>query len=486
MIFLMVRVRFAPSPTGFLHIGGLRTALYNFLYARKHSGTFILRIEDTDTARTVPGGADNIIRTLHTMGLDFDEGPVFQSTRLDIYQRYADELVASGNAYRCFCTTEELEAMREDQKRHGQQTRYDGRCRLTQGTRQGSHVVRLKAPLHGFTTVNDIIHGNLSFPNTTARPVASTDEQSISPYDVVLLKSGGYPTYHLASVVDDHDMNISHVIRGDEWLPSTPVHVLLYQAFGWKPPAFAHLPLLLNADRSKLSKRQMDVSVEDYLLKGYLPEALLNFVALLGWNPTADREVYTIHELIRSFDLARVNKSGSVINLEKLDWLNGEYIKKMPSDDLVRRARPFLERAGVDVAAVPPQTLQNMVALERERIRKLDELPDAILFMITAPTTYAADLLIWKKSDRTTARARLGALHVFLKTEFIGLWSSLALEEGIKAWMTRFGYGAGETLWPLRVALSGREASPGPFEIAAVIGKDETLIRLHHAIQKLS
>lgn len=422
----MVRVRYAPSPTGFLHLGGLRTALYNFLFARHEGGKFLLRIEDTDQARLVPGATESLLNTLHLFDLDSDERPVVQSERLSIYKKYADELVTAGYAYR------------------------DG------------DAIRLRVPKEGSTGFDDIIHGTTSFENK------SIDES-------VLLKSDGYPTYHLANVVDDHEMKITHVIRGDEWIPSTPKHILLYRAFGWEPPQFAHLPLILNPDRSKLSKRQGDVAVEDYLKKGYIPEALINFVALLGWNPRADQEVYSLDELIAGFDHKKINKSGAVANFEKLDWLNREHLRRLPVEEVVRRASAWVPSFEGITKAIPS---------ELERIHRLDELPDAVAFYLTDDLAYDPKLLIWKKSDAATARARLQRMEKFF-IMYSGPFDAHALEEALKTLIADEKLGAGETFWPLRVALSGRAASPSPFEIAAVLGKEKTLARINKAYEQL-
>jgi len=327
-----VRVRFAPSPTGLVHIGSLRTALYNYLFARKNNGTCILRIEDTDRARFVEGAIENLFDTMGWAGISFDEsineesefGPYKQSGRLEIYKKHIQQLLDEGNAYPCFATAEELEKMREDQIAAGQDPKYDGRFRdypkekAKERMAKEPYVIRMRVPQDGETIINDIVRGEVVFKNEVL------DDQVIS-------KSDGFPTYHLANVVDDHLMKISHVIRGEEWLPSTPKHVLLYNFFGWELPQFAHLPLLLNADRSKLSKRQGDVAVEDYRKKGFLPQALVNFVALLGWNPSdgTDQEIFSMDELIDSFSLEKVNKAGAVFDVSKLEWMNGTYIRKI-------------------------------------------------------------------------------------------------------------------------------------------------------------
>ncbi|MCG8333964.1 MAG: glutamate--tRNA ligase, partial [Proteobacteria bacterium] len=369
-----IRVRFAPSPTGFLHVGGLRTALFNFLFAANTGGKTILRIEDTDQNRKVEGAVENLIESLNWAGIKFDEGPhaegefgpYVQSQRLDIYKKHADQLVEQKHAYPCFCTEEDLTEMREKQIAAKQDPRYDGRClKLTDAEvrekldANAPHVIRLKIDRsRSSILIDDLIRGDVSF---------GTDQID----DQVLMKSDGYPTYHLANVVDDHLMNITHVIRGEEWLPSTPKHVQLYEYFGWEPPKFAHLPLLLNTDRSKLSKRQGDVATEDYRNKGFLSEALINFVALLGWNTSDDQEIFTLDELKEKFSLDRVGKAGAVFDVEKLRWMNQQYIKQIPNEELLATLKPFLP----EVAANSDQDkLEKILQIIRDY---LVVLPDA-------------------------------------------------------------------------------------------------------------
>lgn len=494
-----VRVRFAPSPTGFLHIGGLRTALYNYLFARKNGGDFILRIEDTDRERSVEGGIENIISTLRNCGLEYDEGPevggkfgpYIQSERLKIYQTYAKELLEKGAAYYCFCTREELEKEREKQAKAGLPTKYSGKClklnkkeiekKLKDGT---AHVARLKVPEKGNTIFEDIIYGKIEVKNS------SIDHQ-------VLIKSDNFPTYHLANVIDDHLMKITNVIRGEEWLPSTPKHILLYAAFGWELPKFAHLPLLLNSDRSKLSKRQGDMAVEDYLKKGYLPEALLNFVALLGWNPSGEHEIYSIKELTKSFDLKSVNKAGAVFNLEKLDWMNGEYIRKKVLSELTELCLPYFINAGFlekerkslkikeTGERISKGWLKKIIALEQERMKKLGEAPLLSSFFFEESLNYPADSLVWKKSDKKETKKILEKLSEFLVSLPAKKFNKKNLEEDIKKWLEKEGIGTGNALWPMRTALSGLTASPPPFDIAEILGKEKTLKRLNEAAQKL-
>lgn len=465
---LKVRVRFAPSPTGFLHIGSLRTALYDYLFAKKYGGEFILRIEDTDRTRLVEGGMESITRTLEWAGIKWDEGPYAQSERLDIYKKYAEQLLKNGSAYACTCSPERLEQVRQEQIARKEMPRYDRKCRYTEigsPLQQRSnlpHVIRLKIPEQGSTTFRDIIRGEVAFEN------ALIDDQ-------VLLKSDGFPTYHLANVVDDHLMKITHVIRGEEWLSSTPKHVLLYKAFKWRLPQFAHLPLLLNADHSKLSKRQGDVAVEDYIKKGYLPEALLNFVALLGFNPRADKELYTVDELIGEFDLTKVNKAGAVVNFEKLDWMNGQYIRQKSLDELVELALPYLGVENRELA-------KKILALERERLKKLSDLKEATEFFFVEQPRYEPGVLVWKKMAKKDVANNLEGLREFLQ-QYSSAWEASTLEAQIKAWITKTGRGVGETLWPMRVALSGRAASPPPFEITEILGKARTLARLEYAIK---
>jgi glutamyl-tRNA synthetase len=490
-----------------MHVGNFRSALYNYLYARKNQGVFFLRIEDTDRTRLVEGGVENIIRTLAAMGLTYDEGPFLtqdgrleqrgavgpyiQSERLDIYRAHAGRLLEQGDAYRCFCTQERLERLRKEQEAARLPPGYDRYCRdldpqeAAKHEKSGEpHVVRFKMPREGETEFHDMVRGPVTFRN-------------VLQDDYVLLKSDGYPTYHLANVVDDHLMGTTHVIRGEEWLPSTPKHVLLYKAFGWTPPQFAHLPLLLNPDRSKLSKRQGDVAVEEYLDNGYLPEALANFVALLGWNPSGEREVYGLDELIEAFDVKDVNSAGAVFNREKLDWLNGKYLRALPPEKLAARAAPFFVRAGLLhgagdgwKVASSGETLSaaefgRLLSLERERVKTLGELPDATAFLLDDRLDYPAERLSWKDQPAGEVFARLEGMRECLGDIPEEAFTLKDLEDRVKAFIVEKGWGNGDTLWPLRVALSGREKSPSPFEIMAVLGKMRTIRRVENALDRL-
>ncbi|MFA6228102.1 MAG: glutamate--tRNA ligase [Patescibacteria group bacterium] len=487
-----IRTRFAPSPTGYVHLGSLRSALYEYLFAKQNGGTFFLRIEDTDQSREVSGAVENLLKVLKWAGIEPDEGvlldsagkpaekgkfgPYTQSKRLDLYQKYARELVDQGYAYHCFCTPERLEKLRREQEELKRPTRYDGQCkklsateikdRLAQGEK---HVIRMKMPEDKEVEFNDLVRGKVKI---------NTKELD----DQVLLKADGFPTYHLAHVVDDHLMESTHIIRAEEWLPSTPKHIILFECFGWTAPAYAHLPLILNKDRSKLSKRQGDVAVEDYMKAGYLPEALINYVALLGWNPGTEQEIFSLDELIKQFSLAKVHKAGAIFDQQKLDWLNGEYIKKLPNTKFVQLARPYLEK---NIGALPEGLeIEKILAIEQERISKLSEAGEGIKFLFTDKLEYRPELLIWKKSDQQTTLKNLSLTAEEL--ERLTDWSKNNLEKSLLAWIKKSGLTNGEVLWPLRAALTGQEKSPTPFEIAEILGKEKTLKRINEAIKKLS
>jgi glutamyl-tRNA synthetase len=525
----MVRVRFAPSPTGFLHIGGLRTCLFNYLFAKKNKGKFILRIEDTDRERYVEGATENLIRTLHRVGLKYDEGPVLielskisnsvqikdkgkygpyiQSRRLHIYQNLAQKLIDEGYAYYCFCTPEELEKMRQEQIAKKIAPHYDERCRklsqaeINQKLRSGCpYVIRLKVPEVGTIKFKDLIRGEIEFD------LSKIDDQ-------VLVKSDGWPTYHLANVIDDHLMNITHVIRGEEWLPSMPKHLLIYQAFGWQPPQFAHLPLLLNPDRSKLSKRQGDIAVEEYLAKGYLPEALLNFIALLGWSPDTNQEIFTLKELIKQFSIEKIQKAGAIFNREKLDWINGYYIRKMNINNLTQLCIPYLVQAGLieplknqkstrSSDRVPRSNdrikyqiiktkeivefkwLKKIVALEQERLKRLDEIREKTQYFFADQIEYNPTILIWRKMTNETVKDNLNLVKQELEKLPKNKFTTKNIQNKLN--LLAKNYGTGEIFWPFRVALTGLEASPPPAEIAEILGKEKTLKRIENAINKIN
>lgn len=489
-----IKVRFAPSPTGFLHIGGLRTALYNWLFTKKHNATFLLRIEDTDQARTVKGGEVDILNSLKWAGIEPDEGvyinngnisqkgndgPYRQSERLDIYKRHVDQLIATDKAYYCFCTSDRLTSMREEQAKNKQTPRYDKTCRkLNKDEIQNKLeskipcVVRLKVPEEGRVEFDDEVYGHISF---MAKEID----------DAVLLKSDNFPTYHLANVVDDHLMEITHVIRGEEWMPSVPKHVLLYKAFGWKPPVFAHLPLLLNPDKSKLSKRQGDVAVKDYRNAGYLPEAINNFVALLGWNPRGDQEIYNMAELGELFDLTSVNKSGAIFNREKLDWLNNHYIREMDLGELTKLAIPYFVKQSLitkEQAESLFEWLSRIVLLFRERAQTLADFTTESGIFFKKMVQYNVELLKWKDMEMGEVKDNLEGVHQVLTNITENEFISQNIEAEIKKWINDNGLKNGPVLWPMRVALSGEEKSPPPFDLAEILGKEEALKRIQDAL----
>ena len=484
----MFRTRIAPSPTGYMHVGNLRTGLYSYLLAKKNNGQFLVRIEDTDQQRLVSDAIEVILTSMQWVGIIPDEGvkldqeqkitqsgdkgPYIQSERLAIYQEYIQTLLKNGSAYHCFCTAERLEELRQKQQLNKLPTIYDRQClkidpaeiqaRIAKGE---SYVIRLKMPQSGETVFEDLIRGEIRFENKLI------DDQ-------VLIKSDGFPTYHFAVVVDDHLMEITHVIRGEEWISSTPKHLQLYKYFGWEPPRFGHLSLILNPDKSKLSKRQGDVAVGDYQKKGYLPEALLNFIAFLGWNPGDDRELFTLEELIKEFSLEKVSKAGAVFNVEKLNWYNKEYIKKLSNEELAKRAEPWFKEQGTR----NKEQVVKAIGLEKERITTLAELPEAINFIFELPE-YSKDVLVWKKSNPEEAQKILTELKTYLNNLSIQ-FSKTELELTIGEWIKEKNYSNGIVLWPLRVALSGQQNSPGPYDIAEVLGKEEVVRRIDIALQK--
>jgi glutamyl-tRNA synthetase len=480
---LPVRVRFAPSPTGYLHVGGLRTALYNYLFARKNNGSFILRIEDTDRTRYVDGAVDNLISTLRWAGLDYDEGPLkggacgpyIQSERLTIYKSHVNLLLESGHAYRCFCTQERLETMRKEQERSKTASRYDRTCLLlTSGEikqkleAEVPFVVRMRIPDSQAIIFNDIIRDHVEFIST------QLDDQ-------VLMKSDGYPTYHLANVVDDHLMGITHVIRGEEWLSSTPKHILLYQFFGWELPVFAHLPLLLNPDKSKLSKRQGDVAVEDYIRKGYLREALVNFIAFLGWNPGDERDIFSLEELIQEFSLERVGKSGAVFNIEKLDWLNFQYLRKKTDAEVLDLLKTQLTGLDGGSRNLDDEYLRNVITAMRERVSFIKDFFEKSPYFFQVPQQYDPDVVKKRWKEETAEQ-----LKVLIK-EFSQLQTGN--KEDFEAALHRVAEALhiqhADVIHPLRLAVSGTGAGPGLYDILFILGKEEIIRRINSAIEKL-
>lgn len=500
-----VRTRFAPSPTGYVHIGTIRTALYAFLFARKNGGDFLLRIEDTDQSREVEGAVENLLRTLSAVHIHHDEGPkladdgtiyqvgeygpYYQSERLDIYRRYIDQLILQGHAYYSFRTPEELEVIRKDLEKHHRPLKQadlaenytidEVNTKITQGV---PYVVRLKTPTEGELVFHDTVKGDVRFR------YADIDDQ-------VILKSDGFPTYHLASVVDDHLMEITHVIRGDEWLASVPKHMYLYECFGWEAPVFAHLPLILNPDKTKLSKRQGDVAVEDYLSKGYLPETLVNFVALLGWNPGegSTEEFFTLEELIDAFSLEKVHSAGAVFDTKKLNWMSGKYLRERIDIEtfltyIENDLKEYAQKSPCGIAVLEDRNkLLYFAQLIRDRVDTLTQVSQWFEEnqWLDSPAAYEQSALQWKKSTLEDALIKLSEVKnliiswpddVFINVERI--------EMNLKQWIADRGYGVGDVLWPLRYALSGQEKSPNPFELLYILGQEESVQRIQQSLDK--
>jgi glutamyl-tRNA synthetase len=484
-----VRVRFAPSPTGSLHIGGLRTALFNWLFARHYGGTFILRIEDTDQKRFDPTALQTLNEALRWAGLQWDEGPevggpygpYVQSERLDHYQKWAHWLVEHGKAYKCFCTPERLEQVREAQKAQGKPWGYDRYCRnltaeeVQQREAEGqSYVIRFKMPLEGKLVVQDMIRGESEFDYSTQQ-------------DMILLKSDGFPTYHFAVVVDDHLMEISHVMRAVEWFPSLPLHVEIWKAFGWEMPQYGHLPVMLNPNgKGKMSKRHpprdeqghiVPQMVHDYMADGYLPEAVNNFLANIGWAFGDDREIFTMDEAIERFDGTRINPANGAFPVSKLYWINGMWIRQLPAEEIARRIKPYLEKAGLEVSN---EVLLKAVPLIQERIKTLSEAVGWIDFFFEE--TIALDdpqQLIQKKMDAPTTVSALRAAYETLSE--VNDFSHETQEAAMRALAERMGLKAGQLFGTLRVAVTGRDVSPPLFQTMEILGIETSLARIKAA-----
>ena len=475
----MFRTRFAPSPTGYMHIGNLRTALYAYLIAKKAQGKFILRIEDTDQTRNVPEAVSAIYRGLALAGITYDEGPdkdggfgpYVQSERLPVYKEYAQQLLAGGHAYYCFCGKEDKPALEASNERvEG----YRDPCRnLTEAeiaARFASGivpVVRQRIPLEGSGSFTDHVYGQITIENK------QLDDQ-------VLLKSDGFPTYNFANVVDDHLMQISHVIRGQEYLSSTPKYNLLYQAFGWQHPEYIHLPHIIREDGAKMSKRKGDPSFEDLVRMGFLPQAIVNYVALLGWNPGDEREFFLMDDLIGAFDMDRINKANAAFSLEKLRWLNGEHIRSLSPEAFHKIALPYYPRELAEL------DLEKISQLIQVRTETLTDIPGLVGFLVDLPE-YSADLFANQKSKSTLETSRLVLEKVLPLLENLETWSNESLFELLKTFSQEQGLKVGTVMWPIRTALSGQETSPGgATELAALLGKPESLRRLGYGLNKLS
>jgi nondiscriminating glutamyl-tRNA synthetase len=492
---MSVRVRFAPSPTGYVHIGSLRTALYDYLLAKKMGGKYVIRVEDTDQNRLVDDAIDNLVSVMSELGVVHDEGPFFneegklyevgefgpyiQSNRLDIYKPYIDELLKSGHAYYCFCSRERLDSVREEQRSSGHTPKYDGLCRdidteeaekrIANGE---SYVVRLKLPRDRNITFKDHVRGEVTF-NTN-----DLDDQ-------VLLKQDGFPTYHFAVVVDDHLMEITHIIRGEEWVSSTPKHVFLYEAFGWKQPEYVHLPLILNSEKKKLSKRHDDAAVEDFLRKGYLKEALINFVALLGWSPEDSEEIMSLDEIVEKFTLDRLSKSGAVFDKDKLKWMNGQYIRSYDVDALVDLTIPFFIKAGtitVDAVEAHRDWLTLAVKALQERVETLADFPEMAKQFVGN--------IVTPEDDEVSALLKEEHVPIVVKAfiEEIEALDAVTLENAkpcFKAVQTATGFKGKQLFMPIRAAISGQMHGVDMNDLLVILGKKTIIERLNYTLENL-
>ncbi|MCS6304750.1 MAG: glutamate--tRNA ligase [Nitrospira sp.] len=464
-----VRVRFAPSPTGFLHIGGVRTALFNWLFARRQQGVFILRIEDTDQSRSTDESIQAIIAGMEWVGLDWDEGPFRQTERMDLYRSHAMKLFERGHAYWCVCKAEALESRRKEAEAKGLSPRYDGRCRNLQiVSPPGDAALRFKAPQEGQTIIDDLIKGTVVFDNTVVD-------------DLIILRSNGYPTYNFSVVVDDALMGITHVVRGDDHLTNTPRQIPIFEALGFAVPLFGHLPMILGADKTRLSKRHGATSIMAYKDMGYLPDAMVNYLVRLGWSH-GDQELFSRQELINKFSWDHVQKSAAVFNPDKLLWMNAEYIKTSPPHQVAQALVPFLEQAGLkkEIVAVSDEWLAQLVVLVKERAKTLGEMVDWVRPYFGQTVTFDEEAV---KKFLTPAivpvlsklSRRFENFSVFSKAEWENSFKQLVQEEGMRM---------GQLAQPVRVALTGRTASPGLFEVMEVLGRERTLIRLREGIER--
>jgi glutamyl-tRNA synthetase len=482
MAFDRVRTRFAPSPTGFMHIGNLRTALFEYLIAKAEGGDFVLRIEDTDRERMVEGAVDKIYKTMALAGLKHDEGPdiggdygpYVQSERLPFYKKYAEELVQKGQAYYCFCTPERLEKVHADQMaKHADFIGYDRHCRdlspeeVEERLAKGEpYVIRQKMPDQGVTSYEDQVFGLIEIENKTLE-------------DQVLLKSDGYPTYNFANVVDDHDMRISHVVRGSEYLSSTPKYILLYEAFGYDVPTFVHLPLILGADGQKLSKRHGATSFEELLDQGFLPEAIVNYLGLLGWDPKSTRELFTLEDLEELFNIRGISKSPAVFDIQKLVWFNEQYLRAMSLEDFKKVSKPYIEKVLPDV---DEETLNHIASLIQARTGQLTDIPDQIAFL--GPDFHVdAEDFIHKKSKSTLESSRT-ILKDFLEIFSDIRWEAEALHLAMLDYVKAHGLKNGTVMWPIRIGASGQKVTPGgASDVLILLGKEKALAHLEESLK---
>ena len=479
-----IRVRFAPSPTGYLHIGGARTCLFNWLLARRLGGKLILRIEDTDLERLKENSVEQILSSLKWLGMNWDEGPerggefgpYFQSQRMDIYKREAEGLVDKGRAYYCYCTTEELEERRKKAKETGGSFKYDGRCKELSKEEKDRFilavrkpVIRIKAPTEGQIVVNDIIRGSVSFDN------AQLD-------DIIIFKSNGMPTYNFACVIDDYSMKISHVIRAEEHLSNTPKQVVIYNALGHVCPQFAHVPMILAPDRSKLSKRHGATSVEEFKDQGFLPQAIVNYLCLLGWSTGNQDEIIELNNAAAQFSLERVSKNAAIYDTKKLTWINGHYLKTLDIEYVTESTIPFMREIGIDVNGVDMDKLKSIVNLVREKVWKLTEIAEGSRFFFEKPFEYE-EKGVEKHFRKEGADKLLNGIMEKLKV--LDSFDKTAIETAYRSYAEELGIKAGELIHPTRIALTGKTVSPGLFEIMEIIGKDECVERINKVIEFL-
>lgn len=465
-----IRLRFPPSPTGPLHMGNARTILFNYLFAKQHKGETVLRIEDTDTERSKLEWVQNIIDELRWLGIEWDEGPDIdgaygpykQSQRLDIYQKYLEQLLVEKKAYYCICSAEELEGKRQDQQSRGLAPKYDGTCRDKNNTHG---VIRFKVE-NKKVVFSDLIRGEVEFDTGLLG-------------DIVIAKNITTPLYHFAVVVDDYEMQISHVIRGEDHLSNTPKQILLQEALGFYQPIYGHLPLMLNADKSKMSKRAGDVAVSDYHKAGYLPEALINFMVLIGWNPGTEKEIFSLSDLVKEFSIEKVQKGGAVFNIQKLDNLNGYYIRQKQTSELTKLCLPYLP----DHKKYTKKTLEKIVEAYKSRMKKLSDITEITDFFFKEKLEYEKNLLRWKKMTDEEIRESLNRVTDTLLG--VGKWDIKNLEKVLLKAAEDFNADLGYMLWPLRIALCGKKASASPFEIAEILGKEKTLQRIQQAMTRL-
>ena len=478
-----VRTRFAPSPTGYMHLGNLRSALYTYLFAKANGGKFILRIEDTDQSRYVPGAVDVIYRTLKSIGMQWDEGPdiggdygpYVQSERKNMYLPYAEQLVKAGKAYYCFCTEEELAERREQAAARGETFKYDKHClhlsqeeiqrRLDSGE---PYVIRQNVPEHGEASFDDVLYGHIA--------VDCSDLD-----DMILIKADGMPTYNFANVIDDHTMGITHVMRGNEYLSSTPKYNLLYEAFGWEKPTYIHMTPIMRDATHKLSKRDGDAYFEDYINKGYLKEAIVNYVALLGWNPGDEREFFTMNELIKAFSVEGMSKSPAIFDVNKLTWMNAEYVRRLTPEQFTEYALPYYEKAGVSA-----EHADLLARILQQRTETFAQIPDMLDFIPQLPD-YDVELFTNKKSKTNPEIAKHVLEIAIAALDALPAWEEQPIHDALLGLAEKEGMKNGTMLWPVRIALAGKQVTPGgAIEIAILLGREESMRRLHIGLDKLN